>query len=74
MAESKTLGDAILVPKVYTELNTRYILVTEWVEGVKVREAARVPSLTEKTTPRSCRCSSCGSRDVCVDKTSVRGV
>lgn len=37
MAESKTLGDAILVPQVYTALNTRYILVTEWVEGVKVR-------------------------------------
>lgn len=36
MAESKTLGEAILVPQVYTELNTRYILVTEWVEGVKV--------------------------------------
>ncbi|CAM9495053.1 unnamed protein product [Pylaiella littoralis] len=36
MAESKTLGDAILVPQVYTALNTRYILVTEWVEGVKV--------------------------------------
>lgn len=37
MAESKTLGEAILVPQVYTDLNTRYILVTEWVEGVKVR-------------------------------------
>ncbi|CAM9999773.1 unnamed protein product, partial [Ectocarpus fasciculatus] len=36
MAESKTLGEAILVPQVYTALNTRYILVTEWVEGVKV--------------------------------------
>ncbi|CBN74481.1 protein kinase:ABC1 family [Ectocarpus siliculosus] len=36
MAESKTLGEAILVPQVYTSLNTRYILVTEWVEGVKV--------------------------------------
>ncbi|CAM9574980.1 unnamed protein product, partial [Scytosiphon promiscuus] len=36
MAESKTLGEAILVPRVYTDLNTRYVLVTEWVEGVKV--------------------------------------
>ncbi|CAB1118295.1 unnamed protein product [Ectocarpus sp. CCAP 1310/34] len=45
MAESKTLGEAILVPQVYTSLNTRYILVTEWVEGVKVgrpRPAGRV--------------------------------
>lgn len=40
MAESKTLGEAILVPQVYTALNTRYILVTEWVEGVKVRVLA----------------------------------
>lgn len=36
MAASKTLGEAILVPEVYTALNTRYVLVTEWVEGVKV--------------------------------------
>lgn len=40
MAESKTLGEAILVPQVYTALNTRYVLVTEWVEGVKVRVRA----------------------------------
>lgn len=36
MAASKTLGEAILVPRVYSELTTRYMLVTEWVEGVKV--------------------------------------
>ncbi|CAM9428889.1 unnamed protein product, partial [Phaeothamnion confervicola] len=38
MAASPTLGDAIIVPKTYTELTTRYVLITEWVEGVKVNK------------------------------------
>lgn len=37
MASSTTLGEAIVVPRVFGSLTSRYVLVTEWVEGVKVR-------------------------------------
>lgn len=37
MAASKTLGEAIVVPRVFLDFTTRYMLVTEWVEGVKVK-------------------------------------
>ena len=36
MAASKTLGEAIVVPQVFGSLTSRYVLVTEWIEGVKV--------------------------------------
>lgn len=36
MAASKTLGEAIVVPQVFGALTSRYVLVTEWIEGVKV--------------------------------------
>lgn len=39
---SKTLGEAIIVPRVFMSLTTRYVLVTQWVEGVKVRGQQRM--------------------------------
>ncbi|CAM9815453.1 unnamed protein product [Chrysoparadoxa australica] len=38
MGKSETLGEAILVPKPYRDLTTRYILTTEWVEGTRVSD------------------------------------
>lgn len=43
MAASKTLGEAIVVPQVYLPLTSRYTLVTEWVEGVKVTTFRALP-------------------------------
>ncbi|CAM9379767.1 unnamed protein product [Choristocarpus tenellus] len=36
MGSSDTLGEAIMVPEVFMPLVTRYVLVSQWVEGVKV--------------------------------------
>lgn len=35
MAKHTSLGSAIKVPLVYREMTTRYLLVTEWVDGEK---------------------------------------
>ncbi|CAM9430029.1 unnamed protein product [Ectocarpus sp. 12 AP-2014] len=35
MAKHKSLGSAIKVPSVYREMTTRYVLVTQWVDGEK---------------------------------------
>ncbi|CAN0257094.1 unnamed protein product [Pylaiella littoralis] len=35
MASHKSLGSAIKVPSVYRDMTTRYVLVTEWVDGEK---------------------------------------
>lgn len=35
MAKHTSLGSAIKVPLVYREMTTRYVLVTEWVDGEK---------------------------------------
>eukprot|EP00611_Tribonema_gayanum_P008597 TRINITY_DN18194_c0_g1_i1.p1 TRINITY_DN18194_c0_g1~~TRINITY_DN18194_c0_g1_i1.p1 ORF type:complete len:1066 (+),score=380.32 TRINITY_DN18194_c0_g1_i1:141-3200(+) len=36
MAKSEALGQAIIVPRVYHSMTTRYILTTEWVTGEKL--------------------------------------
>jgi aarF domain-containing kinase len=36
MGASKTLGEAILVPQVYSQFTSRYLLVSEWIEGERV--------------------------------------
>ncbi|CAM9540171.1 unnamed protein product [Chrysoparadoxa australica] len=38
MGASKTLGEAIVVPKTYLEYTSRYILVSEWIEGRRVSD------------------------------------
>lgn len=35
MAKHKSLGSAIKVPSVYRDMTTRYVLVTQWVDGEK---------------------------------------
>ncbi|CAM9414144.1 unnamed protein product, partial [Discosporangium mesarthrocarpum] len=41
MSAHTVLGNAIKVPKVYHGMTTRYVLVTEWVEGIKASSLER---------------------------------
>jgi len=38
MSKSEELGKAILVPKVFNQYNTRYLLISEWIEGERINK------------------------------------
>ena len=51
MGEVEFVRGMIKVPKVFPEVSTRYVMVTEWVEGMKLTELAKDNTPEGKRSP-----------------------